>query len=192
MASTRFLASGLPVALALFLACFVSETPATLTLPKTLDDLVRESDLIFVGTVEEVRSQWADREKQSVETIVSFRVLTALRGAGGETVALRFAGGEVEGIREVVAGVPEFERGQRYVVFARATRAVSPLVGFDQGCLRVVGSEGELYVTDLAGRKLRIADGRLVPTATGDATEALSLEGLLSAVRSRLSEGPRP
>jgi hypothetical protein len=158
---------------------------ATTIVAKSFTDLCREADKIFVGTVADVTSQWKDRARMEIETLVRFTNVTPIDGSGGDDVTLRFGGGEMEGIREEIAGIPQFEPGQRVVVFARDGMSINPIVGFRQGLFRVVDDSRGPVVAD-ADRRPVIAiengDLRLGKPEDGVGT-ALSLEQFLQRVR---------
>lgn len=129
------------------LAMAAPRASATVVVAKDFAALCAEADLIFVGTVTQTDSRWVDREKQAIETEVTFGDLTWLRGPAQSSITLHFAGGEVDGLREAIAGMPAFTVGERRIIFARKGRYVSPIVGFDQGALRVVeGADGPVVV----------------------------------------------
>lgn len=158
---------------------------ATTIVAKSFSDLCREADVIFVGTVAEVTSQWKDRGRMQIETLVRFSHVTPVDGAGGGDVTLRFGGGEVEGIREEIAGMPQFGPDQRVVVFARNGTSISPIVGFRQGLFRVVEGERGLVVADADHRPvIGIENGELRLGKPEDGVgAALSLERFLDQVR---------
>jgi len=129
------------------LALSASGASATMVVAKDFTALCNEASFIFVGTVTNTESRWSDASQQAIETLVTFGDLTWLYGAPQPSVTLRFAGGEMDGLREEIAGVPHFALGERRVIFARDGRFVSPLVGFDQGALRVVdGADGPTVI----------------------------------------------
>jgi hypothetical protein len=112
---------------------------------------------IFVGEVREVESRRVAERPSYFETLVTFAVEEVVAGAAGAEVTLRFAGGEVDGVRQSIDGMPELRVGERYVVFTEAEQApklVSPLVGFNQGLYRVVSEAGRDVVRDRHGRAL--------------------------------------
>jgi hypothetical protein len=138
---------------ALGAAALAPRADATVVVAKDFGALCAEADLIFVGTVASTQSRWSDPQRQAIETAVTFADLTWLRGGSQATVELRFGGGELEGLRESVAGVPQFTVGERRVIFAHAGHYVSPLVGFSQGQFRVVdGADGGGASTPTAKR----------------------------------------
>lgn len=188
------LASRVSVAIAL---CALGEARlahATTVIAKDFRQLCREADLVFVGTVVDVRSEWSDERKQAIETRVVFSDLLALLGVDGGEVELRFGGGEMEGIREEIAGVPRFAVGERMVIFARSERSVSPIVGFHQGCFTVVeGPRGPAVlgserrpVTSVSGAAVRLG------AASAGLESALTLDAFLDGVRRELAARGTP
>jgi hypothetical protein len=140
-----------------------ASSAATTVVPKTLTELCREADMVFVGTVAQVDSRWKDRERMEIETRVIFSDVTPVYGVAGGDVTLRFAGGEVDGIREQIAGMPTFVPGQRLVILAREGMTVSPIVGFHQGCFRVVDGRAGAVVESGDGRPVTgVEQGDLV------------------------------
>jgi hypothetical protein len=125
---------------------------ATTIVAKSFAEICREADRIFVGTVADVGSQWKDRAQMQIETAVRFTSVQAVHGTGGGDVTLHFGGGEVDGIREEIAGMPKFETGERLVIFARDGKSISPIVGFRQGYFRVAEGPSGPVVADADGR----------------------------------------
>ncbi len=168
----------------------VGRAGATVVVAKDFAALCREADMIFVGTVTDVRSQWSSPDRQAIETLVTFDGLTWLRGSPTTTVTLRFAGGQVDGLREEIAGVPGFTVGERRVIFAHDGNFVSPIVGFSQGAFRVVdGVDGPQVVpppdTDVAV----MAGLRIATPAASDPARAIPLDEFLQRVRDRVAAG---
>jgi hypothetical protein len=163
---------------------------ATVIVAKDFAALCAEAELIFVGTVSATASRWSDPQRRAIETLVTFTDLTWLRGGPRAEIVLRFAGGEIDGLHEEIAGVPRFAVGERRVIFARDGRYVSPLVGFSQGLFRVVDSADGPVVLD--GDAVT-ADGRaaLQQQADEDAT-TLPLDAFLERVRAQMRPGATP
>ncbi len=162
------------------------EAAATVVIAKDFNALCDEADMIFVGTVVSVDSRWADQERQSIETLVTFSDLSWIRGTPRGAITLRFSGGAVDDIVEEIAGVPQFRPGERRVIFARDAKLVSPIVGFDQGALRVTdGSNGPQVVgpdAESSGGALHLG----VPPASGTPVP-VSLDEFVERVRRRLA-----
>jgi hypothetical protein len=166
---------------------------ATVVVSKDFDALCNEAELIFVGTVAKTESRWSDPQRRAIETAVTFTDLTWVRGGPRGEIVLRFAGGEIDGLREQIAGVPRFAVGDRRVVFARDGHYLSPLVGFSQGLFLVVeGSDGPA-VLDAEGRPVG-ADGRAaLQRGSGQPADApLPLDAFLDRVRRELRPEATP
>ena len=126
----------------------------------TATDRLTKADLVVETTVTgiEYRRSIA-RDADEVElphAFVTFRVEHVFHGEANpaESITLRFEGGpDGRGRALKVHGVPDFEIGDHDVLFVKDNGAeICPLVGWEQGRLRVV--RGELF--DDAGRELWI------------------------------------
>ena len=180
----RYATSCLTLAALAVLALVPRPARATVVVAKDFAALCAEADLVFVGTVTATAPEWSDPEHRAIRTRVTFSDLTWLRGGGETTLTLRFAGGELDGLHEEVAGVPQFAVGERRVLFARAGSYVSPLVGFNQGLFLVVDTAAGPVVLDAEGRAVTGFDrAALRRGSAGDAATALPLAAFLSRVR---------
>lgn len=112
---------------------------STTVIPPTFETLVARAGTIFVGDVMDVRGEWESTpEGRSIITLVTFRVSDVWKGTVGPVTQLEFLGGTIGEVSMVVAGMPTFSLGQRDVLFVGTTaRAISPLVGFMHGRMRV-------------------------------------------------------
>jgi hypothetical protein len=127
---------------ALALLAIASASHATVVLPADLGDLVREARSIARGRIASVDAQWSD-DQRAIETIVTLDVETYLKGPLGATVQFRVPGGTLGRLRRVVVGAPEFEVGQRVVIFLGAQGPSVPfVVGLGQGVFRIVPGAG--------------------------------------------------
>ncbi|HSP96869.1 MAG TPA: hypothetical protein VL049_06445 [Candidatus Dormibacteraeota bacterium] len=166
---------------------------ATTVIAKDFSALCAEAELIFVGTVASSESRWSDPQRQAIETVVTFTDLTWLRGGPQAQIELRFGGGELDGLHEAVAGVPQFNVGDRRVVFAHAGHLVSPIVGFNQGLFRVVDGAGGPVVLDADGKAVTgVGRAALQRGAADDRSAALPLDAFLARVREQMAAGPTP
>jgi len=112
---------------------------ATTVLEQTLPGLVRQAEVIAVGTVTGIQEQW-DATRQAPITNITFSHLTVLKGdASAKSMTLEFLGGHTpDGRMIAIAGVPYFTMGEKTVVFCAGNRRdFCPLVGIWQGLLRV-------------------------------------------------------
>ena len=128
-------------AFSIFIACVAFVVPAaraTTFLPVTFDDLISQSDVIFVGEVADVHPYTLQtREGTIVKTRVTFRVTDPLSGDSSIVQVLDFLGGEADGVGLRVSGMPAFTVGDRRIVFARRDQSINPIVGFTQGLMKV-------------------------------------------------------
>src|SRR5262249_17522281 len=146
--------------------------------------LSAEADVIFLATVADVRSQWADPDHRGIETFVSFGDVTVLFGSAADASPLRFSGGTVDDIREEGAGLPPFTAGERVLLFARRGRAVSPIIGFNQGYFRIVASSRGDVVLNAAGRAVLGVRNDVVEVGQlNDTQNAVALTTFLEWVR---------
>jgi hypothetical protein len=130
---SRILAFACAIAL-----CASAGIRATSFEPVTFDQLVAQSDVIFVGDVVDVRPYTLQtRERTIVKTRVTFRVSDPLYGTSGILEVFDFLGGETTDLGMHVAGMPTFAVGDRRVVFARRERSINPIVGFTQGLMKI-------------------------------------------------------
>lgn len=106
-------------------------------------------------------------------TQVVLEVDETLKGTADATIALRQPGGKVEGRRVVIPGLPEFEPGQRYLLFLRPGYGDvgDPVVGVNQGFFSIVtdGASGREILLDAAGRTVvDVKPDRVVTRARPD------------------------
>jgi hypothetical protein len=158
----------------------------------TFAQLVKTAQRIFIGNVAGVESFRADlRDGARIRTRVTFTVDETLRGSGG-VIVLEFLGGTVGDLTLEVADMPQFVAGERYVVFARdGDRWVNPVVGFDQGLLRVSrdARDGTARVLTAAHAPLASVAAIGHPTSRISRTMSMpmSLPAFVAAIRDELA-----
>ena len=121
----------------------VSTALATTVIPPTFDDLVTHAEMIFQGTVTDVRSQWTGEGGQRhIESYVTFKVEDAIKGNPGAKVTLNMMGGTVGAETMEVSDAPKFKVGDRDILFVEnnGTQFI-PLVGIMHGRFRVQKDE---------------------------------------------------
>ncbi len=113
------------------------------------EEMVATAATIVVAEAIDARSEWVTTgSSRVIITRRVFRVTETLKGNERVLLPLEFLGGTVGTTRQSVSGVPEFETGDRAVLFVLGTRAVSPIVGHDQGRFHItLGPDGTEYVT---------------------------------------------
>jgi hypothetical protein len=162
---------------------------ATTVIPPTFDQLVKQAEFIFQGTVTGARSVWeGEGGQRHIETYVTFKVDDNVKGDAGNSYTIRMLGGTVGDQTMEVSDAPKFNIGDRDILFVEHNYdQFVPLLGIDHGRFHiqyddatgrdiVVNSEGE-PVEDLT--KL----GREEQSVSG---AAMSPEQLKSAVKNQL------
>ena len=156
-------------------ALLVPHASATTYLQLTPEAMLGKASLVFVGTVADIRVQ---NDAGTPWTHVRFTVDTALKGVSVDAqghatgpVELAFLGGSVPGGPALtVSGMPQFETGEKVLVFAYDQAYASPIVGFRQGLWRV--TPAGLRAED--GQLLSLSDGgTLVSGGAGAALDAI-------------------
>lgn len=176
--------------------------PAMSVVPTDFDRLIEQSELIVHGRVESVVPAWEGEGKQRhIVTYVTLRVEESFLGGAKGALRLRFFGGQLEGRRQRIAGMPEFQVGEAEFLFVRGNGTnLCPLVGIHHGRLRIAKSAGPE-----AAEQVLLHDGtplsevgqigksgeRLRPAAGGAA--ALSVRAFGEKVRAALlARGRQP
>jgi hypothetical protein len=116
---------------------------ATTVIPPSFDDLVGRAEMIFQGTVTDVRSEWTGEGAQRhIMSYVTVKVEEAIKGNPGTSVTLRMLGGTVGAETMEVSDAPKFKVGDRDILFVEnnGTQFV-PLVGIMHGRFRVKKDE---------------------------------------------------
>ena len=135
------------------LACLAVTLPAvraTTVIPPTFDQLVNQAELIFQGTVTDLRPQWmGEGAERHIVTFVTFRIDDPLKGALSENYTIRMFGGTLDGQTMEVTDCPRFKIGDRDILFVEHNGAqFVPLVGIMHGRFRIQNaSEGRETVT---------------------------------------------
>jgi hypothetical protein len=169
----------------------VASVHATTVIPPTFDQLVREAELIFEGTVTDTHSEWIGQgAERHIVSYVTFNIEDAIKGVPGKSYTIRILGGTVDGETMEVTDTPRFKIGNRDILFVEhnGTQFV-PLVGImhgrfhvqaESGGRQVVAKDNGAFLADVA--KLGQDEKAAV---TGP---ALSAADFKSAIRQKLSK----
>lgn len=129
----------------------------------TLPELRSASDAIVTGRVLGARSVQANG---TIETVVRVRVTEAWQGRTGRTIRVRLPGGQVDGRRLVVPGVPTLERGDEAILFLYEDGRRYRPVGLFQGIWHVNAERPEMaHVAASSGASLVRAADSVGPVA---------------------------
>lgn len=117
-------------------------TFATQVIPLTLEQAVRGSSDVIVGTVISAASRWGDASKRWMLTdyVVEVEQVVAGNLPSASRMTVTFWGGTIDGETQEIAGMELPAVGHRHVLMLRrnwAQSTGSPLVGLDQGLFRV-------------------------------------------------------
>ena len=184
------------IQLLLLLGIVLSFSPAarsTTVIAPTFDQLVAQAEVIFQGSVTDIRSEWiGEGAQRHIVSYVTFKVEDQLKGEPGSSYTIRMFGGTVGDVTMAVSDAPKFAVGDRNILFVEnnGTQFI-PLVGIMHGRFKVernksgndviVAAEGET-VKNVArlGREESVADA-------GDAE--LSPADFKAAVRTKMDAG---
>src|SRR5438132_1125375 len=100
---------------------------ATTVIPPSFDELVSRAEVIFQGTVTDVRSQWVGEGGQRhINSYVTFKVEDAIKGKPGAQITLQMLGGTVGSETMEVTDAPKFKVGDRDILI-EVLRRWSPI-----------------------------------------------------------------
>ena len=185
----------LSLLLSLACLCFgLHAARGTTVIPPTFDELVSRAEVIFQGTVTDVRSQWTGEGAQHrIESYVTFKVEDAMKGAPGESYTLRMFGGTVDGETMEVSDSPKFKVGDRDIIFVENNGSqFIPLVGIMHGRFHVDKDNGtgrEMMTTN-EREPLKDLSRLGKQEQRAGAGEALSPNDFKSAIRRAVQNQP--
>ncbi len=165
---------------------------ATTVIPPSFDQLVLQAEVIFQGSVTDVRSQWVGEGAQRhIVSDITFQIEDGIKGNPGKSYTVRMYGGTVGEDSMGISDAPTFKVGDRDILFVEnnGTQAI-PLVGIMHGRFRVQNdSSGQEVVTRNEGEPVknvaqlgRDSEG----TAPNSAESNLTAAAFKAAVRSKL------
>jgi hypothetical protein len=177
---------------ALLLVCAAPGAHAMVVVQRDFPELVARAEQIVAGTVTD--SQHETDAAGAPVTLVTFSDLTVLKGDVGDTLTLRFYGGEAGDVVVHIPDMPTFAIGDRAVLFVAGNgRDVCPLVGVWQGRFNVrfdaarqtdvVETNDHTPVVAIAGRQ--IVRGAAAAAPTGSASMPLNI--FLDAIAGELA-----
>ena len=163
---------------------------ASTVIPPTFDQLVQQAEVIFQGTVTNVRSVWeGEGAQRHIDTYVTFQVQDNVKGNAGASYTIRMLGGTVGDETMEVTDTPKFNVGDRNILFVEHNYdQFVPLVGISHGRFQVQRDEqtGRDVVLNGEGEPVRDLAKVGREEESVSAAEAISPDDLKSAVKSRL------
>jgi len=168
---------------------------ATTVIPPSFDQLVSQAQLIFQGTVTNVRSQWAgEGANRHIESYVTFHVEENLKGTQGESYVMRMYGGTVGEDSMGISDAPVFNVGDHDILFVEnnGTQAI-PLVGIMHGRFKLTrDSSGTEIVTKNEGQPVKRVERLGTVAEEGEAASTfeppMTSDAFKTAVKTRLQQ----
>jgi hypothetical protein len=168
---------------------------ATSVIAPTFEQLVQQAELIFQGTVTEVRSVWeGEGAQRHIDTYVTLQIDNSLKGNPGRSYTIRVLGGTVGEDTIEVTCSPKFQLGDHQILFVEHNgQQFVPLVGIMHGQLRIEHDQqtGREFIATHDGDPLRDLTqlGRNQEAATtADAAEAISPDDLKATIQKELGD----
>ena len=169
----------------------VVRSTATTVIPPTFEQLVQQAELIFQGTVTDVKSVWEGQGAQRhIDTYVTFQVADSVKGNAGSSYTIRMLGGTVGEETMMVTDTPKFSVGDREILFVEHNfDQFVPLVGINHGRFHVQSDRetGRDIVVNGEGEPIRDLTKLGREEESVSAADALSPADLKSAIHAELS-----
>jgi hypothetical protein len=182
--------------LPLISGAFVSlSVTGTTVIPPTFDQLVKQAEFIFQGTVTNAQSVWeGEGAQRHIETYITFTVEDNVKGNAGTSYTIKMLGGTVGNETMEVTDTPKFKVGDQDILFVEHNNEqFVPLVGINYGRFRVQRDEqtGRDIVVNAEGapvRDLSQLGNNQEASTTADAAQAISPAELKSAIHNQLGD----
>lgn len=129
----------LAAALAVAALAAATAAHATVVVPMSDPDLVRNSGLVLEGRVDGVRSEW-NADRTQIHTVAEIVVGEFLKGEPADgTITLRLLGGTVGEITQAVVDGPTFRQDEMVILMLRPDfrQTLFPITGFYEGKLAI-------------------------------------------------------
>jgi hypothetical protein len=171
----------------------LTRATATTVIPPTFDQLVQQADVIFQGSVTEVKSVWeGEGAQRHISSYVTFQVQDSIKGNAGASYTIRMLGGTVGDETMEVTDTPKFHVGDRDILFVEHNfDQFVPLVGIKHGRLHVQRDEqtGRDVILNAEGAPVRDLTKLGHEEESVSPAEAISPDDLKSAVKEKLTSG---
>jgi hypothetical protein len=179
------------LACALLALAFTSANATTVIAPD-FNQLVNDAELIFQGTVTDVKSQWiGEGAERRIVSYVTFKVEDSIKGNAGSNYTMRMLGGTVDGQTLEVTDAPKFKNGDRDILFVQNNGSqFVPLVGIMHGRFHVTHDENgrDVLVTGKGSPLTDVAELGKEHSAAGKKS-ALTVDDFKAAIHSHMRGG---
>jgi len=171
----------------------LTRATATTVIPPTFDQLVQQAEVIFQGSVTDVKSVWeGEGAQRHINSYVTFQVQDSIKGNAGASYTIRMLGGTVGDETMEVTDTPKFHVGDRDILFVEHNfDQFVPLVGIKHGLLHVQRDEqtGRDVILNAEGEPVRDLTKLGHEEESVSPAEAISPDDLKSAVKQKLTSG---
>ena len=165
---------------------------ATTVIPPTFEQLVQQAELIFQGTVTDVRSAWeGEGAQRHINTYVTFQIAENVKGDAGTSYTIRMLGGTVGDETMEVTDTPKFHVADRDILFVEHNNEqFVPLVGINNGRFHVQRDErtGRDIILNGEGEPVRDLTKLGRDEESVSEADAISPDQLKSAVHQQLGD----
>jgi hypothetical protein len=164
---------------------------ATTVIPPTFEQLVQQAELIFQGTVTDVKSIWeGEGAQRHIDTYVTFQVADSVKGDAGSSYTIRMLGGTVGDETMMVTDSPKFSVGDREILFVEHNfDQFVPLVGISHGRFHVQSDKetGRDIVVNAEGEPVRDVTKLGREEESVSAANAISVAEFKSEIHAQMS-----
>ena len=118
--------------------------------PRSVEQLTRDSSDVIVGTAGTPRSVW-NAAHTMIYTLTTVRIEHVLKGQRSGSIPVTQMGGRLDGIQTKVAGVRQFDTGERAALFLRPSvdmPGTYVITGLMQGRFTIANSNGKEVVSN--------------------------------------------
>ncbi|MBI5528741.1 MAG: hypothetical protein HY897_20620 [Deltaproteobacteria bacterium] len=124
-------------------------------------DLTDQAEAVVLGTVTSTKAQW-NEGKTKIVTLTTVKIGETVKGDLKGEVQIRTFGGEVDGLAQLVPGMPRFAKDQEVVLFLKSEDKAWHVVGLGQGKYEVVREKDKdpLVMNRLEGLSLGKKDDK--------------------------------
>ena len=172
-------------------AVAVNGAQATTVNPPTFDQLVRDAESVFEGTVTKIHSEWfGTGVERVIVTYITFDIHDSIKGAPGTSSTIRMLGGTIGDETQEVADAPRFKIGDRDILFVEHNgNQFIPLVGIMHGRFHLrKDAAGREIVTKDSGAPVSNVSKLGVDEGAAVSGSAISSADFKSAIRQKLAQ----
>lgn len=149
------------IACAVVVACAAAIAFGAVMVKLETKDLAGQAEAVVVGKVTAAKAQW-DEKKTKIITLTTVQIAETVKGDLKGEVVVRTFGGEVDGLAQLVPGMPQFTKDEEVVLFLKSENKAWHVVGLGQGKYNVLREKDKdpVVVNALTGLTLGKQDDK--------------------------------